>query len=147
MTRAFLACALIALAIGAQAPSRPAGDWPFYGRDGGGMRYSPLVQITRENVSHLGVAWTFHTGDMADGRGGHPRSGFETTPLVVDGTLFLTTGFNRIIALDPETGAQRWAYDPLIERQADYGDGLINRGVATWVDAERPAGAACRRRL
>ena len=123
MTRALLGAALIALTLGLQA-TRPAnGEWPFYGHDGGGMRYSPLAHITRDNVSTLAVAWTFHTGDIADGKNGDPRSGFESTPLVVDGTLYVTTGFNRVIALNPETGSQKWAYDPLIERQADYGDG------------------------
>ena len=138
---------LTALALGQQATRPPDGEWPFYGHDAGGMRYSPLTQITRDNVSTLGVAWTFHTGDMVDGKNGDPRSGFEATPLVVDGTLYLTTGFNRVIALNPETGAQEWAYDPLLERQADYGDGLINRGVATWLDDSRASGAACRRRI
>src|ERR1700751_1022718 len=71
-------------------------DWAYYGGDPGGMRYSKLSQITRENVSKLKVAWTFHTGDVSDGKHSKPRSGFETTPILVDGTLFLTTGFNRV---------------------------------------------------
>jgi quinoprotein glucose dehydrogenase len=112
-------------------------DWPYYGHDAGGMRYSPLVQINRENVTQLNVAWTFHTGDISDGRGHRKRSGFETTPILVDGTLYLTTPFNRVIALDPETGAQRWAYDPKTDLELNYGDGLINRGVATWLDPKR----------
>jgi quinoprotein glucose dehydrogenase len=122
-------------------------DWPVYGHDSGGMRYSPLTQITRENVAQLKVAWTFHTGDISDGSGGRKRSGFETTPILVDGTLYLTTGFNRVIALDPETGKQRWAYDPLVEQAADYGDGMINRGVATWLDPDRAEGKLCHRRI
>ena len=108
-------------------------EWPYYGHDAGGMRFSPLAQINRENVAQLKVAWMFHTGDISDGSGGGNRSGFETTPLLVDATLYLTTPFNRVIALDPETGTQRWAYDPRIERNWNYGDGLINRGVATWL--------------
>jgi quinoprotein glucose dehydrogenase len=147
MTRAAFLAILMALSLGAQSPGRSEGDWPFYGHDAGGMRYSSLAQITRQNVSGLAVAWTFHTGDISDGKNGDRRSGFETTPLVVDGTLYLTTGFNRVIALNPETGAQKWSFDPFIERQADYGDGLINRGVSTWLDETRAAGAACRRRV
>src|ERR1700746_3234753 len=58
---------------------------------------------------------------------------------MVDGTLFLTTPFNRVIALDPETGTQRWAYDPKVERKWSYGDGLINRGLATWLDRPSPS--------
>ncbi len=124
------------LVTSAAAESRESevDEWPYYGHDAGGTRYSPLAQINRENVSQLKVAWVFHTGDVSDGRNGQNRSGFETTPLLADGTLYLTTPFNRVIALDPETGAQRWAYDPKIQKQWNYGDGFINRGVATWLD-------------
>lgn len=134
-----------------RAASAPRGDlkddWPVYGHDPGGMRFSPLTQITRENVAQLKVAWTFHTGDISDGSGGRKRSGFETTPILVDGLLYLTTGFNRVIAIDPETGKQRWAYDPLVEQAADYGDGMINRGAATWLDTDRQEGKLCHRRI
>ena len=114
------------------AASNTPDDWAYYGHDAGGMRYSPLTQIDRGNVAQLKVAWTFHTGDVSDGHGKMKRSGFETTPLLIDNTLYLTTPFNRVIALDPETGAQRWAYDPKTELTWNYGDGLINRGVAIW---------------
>ncbi len=122
-----------------------ADDWPCYGHDPGGMRFSPLDTINRENVRRLKVAWVFHTGDISDGKGKRKRSGFETTPLVVEGTLYLTTPFNRVIALDPETGKQRWAYDPNTELTWDYGDGLINRGVAIWRDTSTAAGHGRRR--
>ena len=97
--------------------------------------------------SQLKVAWTYHTGDISDGKGQRRRSGFETTPLVVDGTLYLTTGFNRVIALDPASGAERWSYDPRTVLTAAYGDGLINRGVATWLDSTRGTTSPCRRRV
>jgi quinoprotein glucose dehydrogenase len=145
------ACGILAESVSAQTATDA--DWPYYGHDAGGMRYSPLTQINRTNVSNLKVAWMFHTGDVSDGKHGGQRSGFETTPILVDGTLFITTGFNRVIALDPETGKQRWAYDPNIDRTWDYGDALINRGVATWIDAPsvgRASGQtrkACQRRI
>ena len=147
---AIIALGVVCLFVIRAAPSSRGDqrdDWPVYGHDAGGMRFSPLTQITRENVAQLKVAWTFHTGDISDGSGGRKRSGFETTPILVDGTLYLTTGFNRVIALDPETGKQRWAYDPLVEQAADYGDGLINRGVATWLDPDRAEGKLCHRRI
>ena len=81
---------------------------------------------------------------MHDGR---KRSGFETTPILVDGRLYLTTPFNRVIALDPATGKQIWSYDPKIDQSLDYGDGLINRGVATWLDPSLAAGKVCKRRI
>jgi glucose dehydrogenase len=123
---------LSTICAAAQKQTEPeSDDWPFYGHDAGGMRYSPLAEINRENVSKLKVAWTFHTGDISDGSGGRPRSGFETTPILVDGTLYLTSGFNRVIALDPETGKQRWPFDPKVDQTWDFGDGLTKRGVAT----------------
>src|SRR5881409_1791513 len=95
---------LACIATAANPPGDSTDDWPSYGHDPGGMRYSPLTQINRENVAKLKIAWIFHTGDISDGKGQRKRSGFETTPLVVDGTLYLTTPFNRVIALDPEIG-------------------------------------------
>ena len=150
--RFILIIALVLVCIGFTAmmsspPGSSSDDWPAYGHDLGGMRYSPLTQINRENVSRLKVAWVFHTGDISDGKGQQRRSGFETTPILVDGTLYLTTPFNRVIALDPETGSQRWAYDPKIDQAGDYGDGLINRGVSTWLDYTRPAAQPCHRRI
>src|SRR5215470_2466096 len=135
-TVAFLLALGVLLASGGPSASDASTDtWPYYGHDAGGMRYSPLTQINRDNVAQLRVAWTFHTGDVSEGGGRRKRSGFETTPLFDDGTLYLTTAFNRIVALDPETGRERWAYDPKIDLDGDYGDGLVNRGVATWLDS------------
>ena len=122
-------------------------DWPYYGHDSAGTRFSPLSQINRQNVTTLKVAWTFHVGDISNGIGHQKRSGLETTPILVDGTLYLTTAFNRVFALDPETGAQRWVYDPMTEIAGDYGDGLINRGVSTWLDPTRAKGKPCRREI
>jgi quinoprotein glucose dehydrogenase len=88
------------------ASDRPSGrvEWPNYGNDAGGMRYSPLTQINRHNVSTLTVAWEYHTGDVSDGTRYPRKSEFESTPIFVDGTLYLTTAFNRVVALDPATG-------------------------------------------
>ncbi len=141
----FLCAVVVCPAALAQVSSDT--EWPNYGNDPGGMRYSALSQINRENVSKLKVAWIFHTGDSSDGSRDRKRSGFEATPILVDGTLYFTTPFNRVIALDPETGHQRWAYDPKIDLTLDYGDGLVNRGVATWLDPVRAASQACRRRI
>src|SRR5580658_7994378 len=100
----------VVLSPAARAQASHDTEWPNDGNDPGGMRYSPLSQINRENVSKLKVAWIFHTGDLSDGTRDRRRSGFEATPILVDGTLYFTTPFNRVIALDPETGKQRWAY-------------------------------------
>jgi quinoprotein glucose dehydrogenase len=123
------------------------GEWPNYGNDPGGMRYSRLTGINRGNVSKLKLAWVFHAADVSYGSEGRKRSGFETTPILVDGALYITTAFNRIIALDPAGGKQRWAYDPQIDPTWEYGDGLVNRGVATWLDPSRSNAQPCRRRI
>ncbi len=151
-----VAVALMLMCVGVvlslTAASDPSADgWPAYGHDTGGMRFSPLSAITRENVSRLAVAWTAHTGDVSDtpvpGAPARRRSAFENTPILVDGMLYVTTPFNRVLALDPETGAERWAYDPRVDLTLDYGDGLINRGVATWLDPAGRAGQPCRRQI
>src|SRR5579885_1138912 len=91
-------------APGARGQTSTDVEWQNYGNDPGGMRFASISQINRENVSKLKLAWTFHNGDISDGSHDRRRSGFEATPIYVDGTLFFTTGFNRVIALDPETG-------------------------------------------
>jgi quinoprotein glucose dehydrogenase len=122
-------------------------EWVNYGNDPGGMRYSALTQINRDNVSTLQVAWLYHTGDVSDGSRYPRKSEFESTPIFVDGTLFLTTAFNRVVALDPVSGSERWTFDPKINLGARYSEGLMNRGVSTWLDSGRKLGAECRRRI
>jgi quinoprotein glucose dehydrogenase len=122
-------------------------EWPNYGNDTGGMRFSRIAQINRDNVSELKLVWVFHTEDISYGSGARKRSGFETTPILVDGTLYITTAFNRIIALDPVSGERRWAFDPQIDQTLEYGDGLVNRGVAAWLDPSRSNAQPCRRRI
>jgi quinoprotein glucose dehydrogenase len=120
----------------AEVPALEAGgDWPSWGHDPGGQRFSPLATIDRGNVHSLKVAWTFRTGDAYQPKRSRPTA-FEATPLYVDGTLYLSTPLGRILALDPVTGRQRWAYDARIDKDAGYGD-YASRGVATW---KSPAG-------
>lgn len=135
-------------ALSAHAKDNGADEWSAYGRDPQGTRFSPLTQINAANVANLKPAWTFHTGDISDGKTrGVPRSGFETTALFLDGRLYVTTPFNRIIALDPTSGKELWAFDPKLDRAKPYGDGLINRGVAAWRDSKAAKGRACALRL
>lgn len=137
----WLACAAFA---GMAQPAPPhAGEWPAYGHDALGSRYSPLAQITRDNVARLDVAWTYRTGDRTRTRS---PAKFEATPLMVDGTLYLATPFARVIALDPTTGRERWTFDPHLDRSRSWGD-WANRGVSTWLDARAPMGSACERRI
>lgn len=86
-----------------------SGEWPSYGNSPGGTRFSPLTQINQSNVADLQPAWTFRTGVMSK-----TGLGFEVTPLMVNDTVYLCSPTSVIFALDPETGAQRWVYDPKV---------------------------------
>ena len=111
------------------ATGTPANDWIAYGRSGYGDRYSPAAQITPANVAKLQVAWTFHTGDFK-GPGDPTEIANEVTPLKANGMLYLCTPHNIVIALDPDTGKERWRYDPKINRDAKGYQHMICRGVA-----------------
>src|SRR5262249_4177667 len=115
------------------------------GNDAGGTRYSPLTQIDRGNVEGLRVAWTYRTGETG-GAAPWGHRAFEATPLMVDGTLFLSTPYNRVIALDPETGQERWGYGPKVDRTRRFAI-VTSRGVSTWLDPDGRADRACRRRI
>ncbi len=111
----------------------PVAGWPSYGGANNGERYSPLTQITPQNVRRLEVAWTYNTGDVSHGTNEIPtNTAFEATPILVDGTLYFPTPFNRIIALNPETGEERWVFDPEIDLKGRYANQLICRGVSFW---------------
>ncbi|HXG66552.1 MAG TPA: pyrroloquinoline quinone-dependent dehydrogenase [Blastocatellia bacterium] len=116
------------------AGNSKAADWPAYGNDAGGSRYSPLADINRSNVGNLKIAWMYRTGEATDGTSAARKSAFEATPILVDGTLYLSTPFNRVIALDPETGAERWTYDPKVDQSGGYSE-VTSRGVSTWLDS------------
>jgi quinoprotein glucose dehydrogenase len=97
-----------------------------------------LLAVLAQAQDRFSVAWTFHVGDMYEGSRGGLRgkaSAFESTPVYADGTLYVTTAFGRVIALDPDAGTQKWAFDPHIDTHAGYGD-FANRGVSTWRDAK-----------
>lgn len=120
--------------------------WYAYGGDAGGTRYAPLEQIDRSNVGDLEVAWTYRTGELGEGSPVAGKLTFEATPVLFEGTLYLSTAFGKVIALDPATGVERWVYDPEVDRTKRYSE-LTSRGVSVWLDEEAEAGAACRARL
>jgi len=97
------------------------------------MKYSSLQQINRSNITRLRPAWIFHTGDVSDKTKWPVGSAFETTPLVVNGVMYVTTPFSRLIALDAESGRELWSFDPRIDREQSA-NLFINRGAAYWTD-------------
>ena len=134
---------LVALLLASCRTAAPAIDWTAYGHDAHGTRHSPASQITRQNVSQLGVAWIYRTGDYGLGAA---AARFEATPLFVDGTLYLSTPYGRVMALDPDSGVERWSYDPGIDFTRDYGD-FANRGVSAWRDNRKSANQRCAQRI
>src|SRR5258708_23887150 len=126
----------------------PALAWEHWGGDRGGMRFSPLTQITPANVGNLVRAWEFRTGDL-DSRAPEimKRTKFQATPLLVEDSLIFCSPFNEVIALDPGSGAKKWRYDPKISTSQRPANRYTCRGVAYWVDREAAEGAACRARI
>ena len=105
-----------------------AGEWRSYGRDYSEQRYSPLTKITPDNIAQLGLAWS---GDLAE-RGGS----YETTPLVADGRIYVSTPWSKVYAFDARTGEQLWKYDPKVpgEFAVKLCCGIVNRGVGIYED-------------
>ncbi len=122
---------LAALPVFAQAPA----EWVAYGGDLGGTRFSPLDEINRQNVAGLKVAWTFRTGDLDRSDVFRAKAAFECTPLMVDGTLYVTTPTAQVFALDPMTGEKRWSFDPQVNVNTGFSE-FTNRGVSTWTDGK-----------
>jgi quinoprotein glucose dehydrogenase len=126
----------------------PALAWEHWGGDRGGMRFSPLTQITPANVGDLIRAWEFRTGDL-DSRAPEvmKRTKFQATPLFVEDSLIFCSPFNEVIALDPGSGAQKWRYDPKIATSQRPANRYNCRGVTYWVDDKAAATAPCRARI
>jgi quinoprotein glucose dehydrogenase len=126
-------------------PPAPDVDWPYYGADAGGQRFSPAAQITPANVTGLKAAWSYSTGDAAPG--GTRDYAFENTPILAGGRLYVCSPFNEVAALDPATGRQLWRFDPKVDRGVEYPNSYSCRGVAYWADPAAPAGAPCAARI
>jgi quinoprotein glucose dehydrogenase len=109
------------LAGSAQPQPTPAAEWPIYGGSSANDRYSALREIRTDNVSRLEEAWRFDTGETG---------GFQVNPIVVGGVLYSPTPSHRVVALDAQTGAQKWTFDARIESRGP------NRGVTYWASGD-----------
>ncbi len=108
-------------------------EWPAYGGDPGGMRHAAIDQITPDNVKQMKVAWTYRTGELdyyKDNEAGE-KAAFEATPIMVEGTLYLSTPSNRVMAIDAASGAEKWKFDPEVDLREGYSE-ITSRGVSTW---------------
>ena len=143
-TGLFLVLALLPPAVTSRLwaqGSRSSVDWPSYGNDAGGLKYSPLTDINRDNVSRLAIVFTWLANEKAipasEGQKPARPGQFQATPLAIHDTLFFSTPFNRVIALDAKDGRELWAFDPQPWKtygQPSNGTGFVHRGVATWSD-------------
>ncbi|WP_316377816.1 pyrroloquinoline quinone-dependent dehydrogenase [Enterobacter hormaechei] len=109
------------------------------------QKYSPLTQITADNVGKLTKVWEFHTGDVSDGKGDTPATVWSATPIFANDTLYIGTPFDRLIALDPGTGKEKWHYDTKSSRKALTQPVLKNRGVSYWQAKNPVSGEACQK--
>lgn len=146
-----VAGAILALAACAKPPPpspAPDVDWPYYGGDAGGQRFSTAAQITPANVRGLKIAWTWSTGDAAAKPTADLRAAaFENTPILAGGRLYACSPFNQAAALDPATGRPLWRFDPRIDIAVRYPNSFVCRGLAYWRDPAAPAGAPCVERV
>ena len=101
------------------------GNWMSHGRTYSEQRFSPLEQINDSNVSRLGLAWAHKFDD---------ERGVETTPIVVDGVMYSTGPWSKVVALNAKTGEVLWKFDPKVEKivSAKGCCDVANRGVAVW---------------
>tara|TARA_B100001250_G_scaffold218594_2_gene187582 strand:- start:270 stop:2219 length:1950 start_codon:yes stop_codon:yes gene_type:complete len=126
-------------------------DWISYGKDKGGGHFSSAVEITPKNVKNLEKAWVHRSGDFHEGANWKKginsalQTTFQATPILVDETLFYCTPYNRVFALDSETGEEKWVFDPEIEIE---GKGILHcRGVSSWKDSLKDENDTCYHRI
>jgi len=134
----------IGVATGAEN-SDPYSGWAYYGGTQDGIRYSSLDQITVRNVRDLEVAWVYHSGEL-ERRGPEliANSSTQDTPTLVAGSLLICTPFNRLIALDPVTGKERWVLDANIDLSHKLPFHYNCRGVTGWENPAAGPDSACR---
>src|SRR5687768_5846533 len=134
---------VLGVSLCACSSAPPSSEWPTYHHNAGGTHFSPLKQITPANVAQLQPAWTYHMrpastaaeappaeiGDAPPTRRGRLAVS-EATPLVADRRMFLATPYGRVVALDPESGRELWAYALANNDQPSM------RGVEYWPGME-----------
>ena len=134
MPFAILMVTLAAAGGGARQPAMQ--EWPVYGGDPGGTKSSPLADIDQAKVATLALAWEWRPEDRPLDEFGTRPGNFQNTPLMIDNVLYVSTQYNRVVALDAETGQQKWAFDPkaYVDGQPPNGTGFVHRGLAAWRD-------------
>ena len=134
MTRVLVGMIVLAVAAPAGAQDRDATiEWPYVGGDQAHTKFSPADRITAANVDRLEIVWEWEPNELPLSEYGTRPGSFEATPLMIDGVLYLSTMYTRVVALDAETGAELWAFDPRAYETGAAGaspGGYKHRGVA-----------------
>jgi quinoprotein glucose dehydrogenase len=131
---------LLALPIGAQKKSAEMVEWRYYGGDAGSTKYSPLEQINRENVAKLKIAWAWDPPEIATQAENRRLISYanEGTPLMIGGTLYVSTSFSQVAAINAQTGKTVWVFDPEAYKTGRPTNlGFLHRGVAYWTDGRQ----------
>ena len=129
----------------ARIPLPNGKEWDSFHGQLSSQKYSPLNQINKDNVGKLTKVWQYFTGDMSDGTGKTPATVWSATPIFANDTLYVGTPFYRIIALEPETGKEKWSYDTKSPLVALTQPALKSRGVAYWQEKNPQPGVACQK--
>jgi quinoprotein glucose dehydrogenase len=134
---AVLVCSLVASAIAPAHGQAANGQWRYYGGDAASRKYSPLDQVTSDNVGKLKIAWTWESPDLPLQKEDRRLSSFafEITPLMVNGTLYTSTSLAQVVAIDSKTGKNKWVFNPesyKVGRPTNLG--FVHRGIAYWTD-------------
>ena len=153
-----VACVLLLGITGVAQAQEPAGsdraadEWRNFGRDPGGSQHSPLAQINRDNVNRLERAWVHHSGDYTEGEFGVGTTQ-QAVPLMANGLVYFCTPFNRVFAVNAESGEEVWVFDAHAaltgneaERAGEERRPSTCRGVAYWEQAEI-SGEPCVKRV
>lgn len=134
----FFGFMMLAVTTSVQADDKPTlhSKWAHYGASLAGDRYATPSAISPGTIGNLVKAWEFRTGDATSGEAydGQP-SKFRSTPILVEGKLIFSTGFNRVIAVDPADGTQIWSFDPKVDFSRSYSEMFTSRGVTAWQSA------------
>ncbi len=127
----------------ADAQIRNTSEFEQYGGEGA-RQFVDLDLITPDNVAQLKPLWSYKTGDVSTGEAAtKSRTSFEATPILVDGALVFCSPFNRVVSLDPLTGAEHWSFDPKIDLTSHYANRLVCRGISVWKDNGLDETASC----
>ena len=112
-------------------------QWPHHAADQGASHYSPLEQITTANVHRLQIAWEWKPNEKNLPQFGTRPGAFQSTPIVIDNVMYVSTMYYGVAALNPATGQELWRYDSKAyeDGQPPNGTGYVHRGVAAWRDA------------